>query len=99
MSQYRPIPKQFTESGWTLTLRERQGLVCLFERSKPGLNSKHYEVVRLRQLPAAKIMGNEVPAREAMPSNEAWGKDGFTYLTLEEAEQAFESLVNAAEPA
>lgn len=56
-----------------------------------------YEVIRITKRPARKatICGVEVQfeAKEAFPSPEKWGVEGWTYNTLEEAKKRFYSLL------
>jgi hypothetical protein len=80
----RLIPESFEKNGWQFRQIERRNQWALFERRKPG-GKPHYECVRIRSHNGFKIPGTETMAEpaEIYPSNETWGRDGFTLLSLE----------------
>lgn len=86
------IPETFSKSGWQFRQIERKGNLAIFERSKDE-GKPHYEVVKIRAHNGFKIPGTETMAEpaEVYPSDTAWGRDGFTYSTLDEARQKLES--------
>ena len=88
------IQSSFVSRGWHFDLLHRQGRVALFRKSRGGLAFKTYEVVRLRVYPAETIKGAEYPEREALPPSEAWGAEGWTCSSLEEAHRRFDRLIN-----
>jgi hypothetical protein len=69
-------------------------LVAIYSQSWKGLNnpSVAYEVVKIQKYPETEIFGNLVPAHEAMPGDEQWGKRGWTYTSKEKAFKKFEEL-------
>jgi hypothetical protein len=67
----------FTENVFSHELLQREGMVCLINRSKP--RHWHYEVVKLKVNPAGERFGKWYPEREVYPSNKEWGSYGFTY--------------------
>jgi hypothetical protein len=79
--QIKPIEFPFTWKGFVHELIERKGMVCLVKRSKDIY--WHYEVVKLRNLPANEAYGKHFPAHEHYPSPNEWGIDGFTFAAHE----------------
>ena len=69
-----------------------------FNKSIPLESATHssyaaYEVIVIRTLPAATIMGKDTPERESCPGNEQWGTSGWTYKTLNEAKIKMQDLL------
>jgi len=93
----RQLDFPFTKNGWTHELLRREGLVCLVRRHKKGGSSQHFEVVVLKEREertferAGSVL--TLKAQEVYPSNEEWGKYGFTYRSPKEAQKRFESLL------
>lgn len=83
----QPLPSQFRQDGFEFHLCERVDDVALFRKSKHGRDT--YEVVIIRRLPAGVVFAKEYPAREAMPSSETWGVQGWSLSTLERAREKF----------
>lgn len=90
----RPIDTHFTLRGFEMQQVKRHDNVAIYSQSRDG-HPLAWEVVVIRIAPAANICGNEYPEREIYPNDEAWGKRGWTCLTLEEAERRFEDVINA----
>jgi len=88
------IQPSFTERGFNFTLVERKGQIALYHRCKPG-GSGHWELVRLRVAAPTVIYGREYPEREVYPRSEAWGTDGFTFVSLELAKARFAEMAIA----
>jgi len=86
----------FVRDRFKHELVERQGLVCLVKRSKPG--HWHWEVVKLQIMPPSQFKGQSYPEREKYPGDEQWGTYGFTYLPtdLEIARKRYLSLKEGA---
>lgn len=84
----KTIPHTFTKNGWHFRQIERIGNLAIFERFKDAANS-HFEVVKIRAHNGFKIPGTDTMAEpaEIYPSDNAWGRDGFTLPNLEEARQ------------
>lgn len=71
-----PLPKTLTINGFKLTQEYRKGNVAIYAKSK-GAHTE-YEVVLVTVHP-----GN--PPFERYPSDMAWGTNGWSYPTLDEA--------------
>jgi hypothetical protein len=82
--------------GFSYTLLERAGRLCLFRKDKPSAEPPHppyhsFEVVVLQeQAPCTAQSGRQYPARLSMPPPEEWGTHGWTYNLEEDARAAFE---------
>ena len=49
-----------------------------------------YEVFKIKKSNTFTIKGSIIEAREATPPNEAWGRDGYSVRTLEDAYKKIE---------
>jgi hypothetical protein len=75
--------------------REREGDVAWYVRTSPS-GRRHHEVVIVQHRPACTIAGHSIPAHEAMPGSEQWGRYGWTYPDAEGAKIRFAATVTAA---
>jgi hypothetical protein len=93
----------FTKRGFRHELVARQGLICLVRRTRiypdGDTGPSHFEVVKLRQN-AERIApnGTLLPAAEACPSSESWGRNGWTYNTEARALYKYRLLVRRLDP-
>lgn len=90
----KPLDPAFTKSGWQFQQLRREGNTALFQRWKPEGLPPHYEVVRIRSHNGFKIPGTDKisdPA-EYYPGDTAWGRDGFTFVSMETAITKFDTL-------
>jgi ABC-type cobalamin/Fe3+-siderophores transport system ATPase subunit len=83
------LPTIFTYDGHNFRQLKRDGMVALYEKAPVEGGMEVYEVVIIRRHPAQKMFGKEYPEREAMPTSESWGKEGWTLATLERAREKF----------
>jgi hypothetical protein len=93
----------FTKRGFRHELVARQGLICAVRRTRIYPDGErgpsHFEVVRLRQANEwTAPNGQTVPAAENYPSNESWGKEGWTYRTEVDALREYRLLSTATAP-
>ena len=93
-----PIPLKLTHQGYTLTQIKREGMVCIYLKSKPGHSHDHYEVVKLGIGKPFTIKGKSYPLRETYPKDEDWGISVFTANTMGQAMIQFKSLQATQEP-
>jgi len=54
----------------------------------------HYELWRIRIKKGGTYKGKDFPTREVMPPTESWGRDGFTYLRLDDCLTDFAKRAN-----
>jgi len=87
------LPQQFKKTGFQFTQVKRDGLIALFSKRKPQHSKDNFEVVMIQQHGEYFIGGVTIPAREALPSSNSWGRDGFTYTTLDAAQKKFDQLM------
>jgi len=94
MEQIRRVPEQFSKNGLPYKLIQRNEHVALC--GVGGIfypNDFHYEVIRIIQVPEKEIMGRIIPAHEAIPGNELFGKEGSRCIVdLHSAEEYFREL-------
>ena len=75
------------QAGWTLNQIDRVGDLAIYAKTFPGGLIHSYEVIKVRkESEKAFPNGRVTPAHEAYPSSESWGEDGWTYMTLKEAQ-------------
>lgn len=89
----KTLPTDFKSKGFLFHQVKRVGDVALFERKRPDWRAPQYEVVRVRKYPTYEIGGVTVEAHEAMPPDEAFGKEGWNLATEARAEEIFEREV------
>lgn len=92
---FRPLGTTFVKNTYHYELIIRDGNWAIFkQRLRPGVGELAYEVIRIRVAPACVIQGRLIEAREVGPSNEAFGRDGFTYPTLTQAKAKLHEMVS-----
>lgn len=91
----KPLPLEFESGGFQYRQLRRVGDVVLLEQSQSHWRRPRYEVCIVRKRPDRKIAGKCIPARECLPSSEAWGTYGWTYQYLEKAEARFRQIVES----
>ena len=79
--------------GFEFKLINREGDAALFEKFKPGITTRLFEVV-IVQRSADHIgpRGDLILAHEHMPSSEQWGTHGWSYSNLDDAMRKFSAL-------
>lgn len=79
--------------GYTFTQIDRKGDIALYAKRRGVRSAATYEVFRVRSMPFSRFPdGRELPEREAMPADENWGTDGWSYQRIEDAHRKFEVL-------
>ena len=89
---YKLQPPEFRRRGFRHNLIERLGEIAIYRQRKSGLPDA-FEVVRIQKREAFSLFDKDYPATETYPRDEAWGVDGFTYRSLDEAERKFAELI------
>lgn len=88
------LATEFTKLGWNHQQITRRDNIAIYKRWKEGGLDPHYEVIRVKSHNGFKIPGTDQmsdPA-EYYPGENAWGKDGFTCMTWNEAMDKFVDL-------
>lgn len=84
----RTIPHTFTKIGWTFTQINRRGHIAIFSRWKDPAKP-HMEVIRIRTHNGFPLPdGTRAEPGEIYPSDNQWGRDGFTFSGKDMAERA-----------
>ncbi len=93
MSEYLPLPTVFTKGEFHFSQVMRFGDLALFSKVKsaPAHKSGSFELIVVQKRASWEVGGKTIPAREAYPSSEQWGTQGWTYRDLETAKQKFEA--------
>ena len=90
----RILPTTFRSDDFDLEQLRREGDIALFVKRKPPFKFKSYEVVIIQKRDQVTWPNGQItPAHEAMSSSRDWGKYGWTFQTLEDAELRFKTLV------
>lgn len=91
-----PLEQNIKSQGFLLTQIKRCGNIAIYERTNIDTGSKHYEVIRINKV--KKLIDfdtrtySETDFIEKYPSNEMFGKNGWYYKTLSQAEVQFNIL-------
>jgi hypothetical protein len=94
MPRYQP---NYTRHGIDFTVIQRTGNICLLEGTYQHTPDLHtYEVHRLRMKPAHPDSVDAGQLILCAPSESEWGRHGFTYMSLEDAQKKFKALAEEA---
>ena len=87
----------FTKGPWFHTQLVRNGKTAIYERWKEDDRSVvalHYEVVIFQPPTTTKLPdGRAYTRQESYPPSSQWGRAGWTFRTLEEAQAKFATLL------
>jgi hypothetical protein len=88
----------FSDARFAYAQIERQGMVCIYTQTHKESGVVRYEVVRLH-IQAAHTWPNGVttPEKEAYPASGAWGREGWTYFTLPDAQAQMRAVLARGE--
>ena len=99
----KPMPLTFVKNTFAYEQVLRDGQIAIYKQrlnataDKPVRGCLAYEVVKIREKEESVMFGNVVEAHEYGPSNEDFGRWGFSYPDLDRAKTKFHALVAAAE--
>jgi hypothetical protein len=88
----KPLPTKFRSAGYDFQVVERNDKYALLSKTKGGMPAL-WEVVEVQKHEDYTIAGNLIPAHEAMPGNELWGKAGWSPANEELARKRFKLLM------
>jgi len=86
-----PIRIEYKKNGYTWRQIDRNAHVAMYT------NGTHFEVFKIKHVKAGEVFGAQQPAHEAVPGNEEWGVNAFTYMSEAPARQRFISLTHKCE--
>lgn len=89
-------PEIFYRSGFTHRLMKQEGRICLYSLTKRGRMS--YEVVRLQSPSKDNPLTGRKHGVLYLPSSSMWGREGWSYNDLKEAERKYSSLILLTSP-
>ena len=93
-----PFPLTFGKNTFFYEQVIRNGQIAIYkQRLRPGAGCLAFEVIIIRKKEESVMFGKTVEAHEIGPSNEEFGRWGFSYPDLERAKAKFHALVAAAE--
>jgi hypothetical protein len=88
--------KNFTKNTFFYEQVKRIGNLAIYkQRLEEGRGCLAYEVIYIRRRKETLLFDNIMPATEYGPSNEEFGRFGFSFPTLETAEKRFLELINS----
>jgi hypothetical protein len=87
------LPLRFKKNGFLYWQVCRSDRAAIYEQKLiNGQARVYYEVWRIRVLQPRVFKGVSYPQREAAPSNADWGRYGWTFYTLGEAQEKYDQL-------
>jgi len=90
---FKTIPASFTKKGFNYQLVKREGDVAIYSQTwKEGTNTR-YETVKIGRHNGYSMGGSYIEPSETYPGSSLWGISGWTYCSLEEAENKFQKLI------
>lgn len=89
----QPVDVTFDLGNYRHTQIARTGDIAVYRQEHKQALVSRYEVVRIREMPEHTWPNGAVtPEHEYYPSASAWGREGWTCFTLEEAQALALSL-------
>lgn len=91
---HKPLKTEFRKDQFNFTQVSKDGDVAIYEKTKPSFTKSIYEVILIIRHNGYVIGGSNVEPSECYPSSESFGRNGWTYPTLEMAQAKAQSLVS-----
>ena len=88
------VVSTFTDRTFRYEQIAREGMVAIYTQTHKESGVVRYEIVRLH-IQAAHTWpnGTTTPEKEAYPPSTAWGRRGWTFLRLQDAEAQMQTLL------
>lgn len=86
---------EFSQNGFNFKQVARDGVVAVYEKTKPSMRFPSFEVVKIGMSREREAFGVKFEAGETYPSNESWGDRGWTCQTKESAFKKMDEWVEA----
>lgn len=94
------LPIETEKNGFQFTQIERNDTAAIYRQHRGSIVSTvAFEVWKIRIAPEGDVFGKHYPEREVPPSNEDFGTWGWTFGTIEDARNKYQSLTHPAEAA
>ena len=90
----KTLEKTFTSKQFNHNQIKRIGNLAIYKRGKPEHKTDHYEVIKITSHNGYVIAGQHIAPSEVYPGASMWGVNGFTCLTIEDAEKKFKELLS-----
>lgn len=90
----KKIPDEYIRKPFTCTLIRREKHVALYSQTHPEGKTKRYEVVVVRTRTKDNDFTGTKAGDEYLPSPEEWGTYGWTYTSIEDAEERVKELLS-----
>jgi hypothetical protein len=91
MIEHKPLKESFSKYGFDFKMIKRTKKKAIFEQSVKD-KVFAYETILVSRHNGFSLAGNYIEPSETYPSSSEWGTKGFTYKTLEEAEEKYKEL-------
>lgn len=89
----KTLPHKLRKHGFNYTQVLRGKRSCIYEQ-EISLKTIFYEVFLIKVMPERRINSKILPAKEAFPHNEAFGRWAWAYNTFDRAKEKFDELEN-----
>jgi len=89
--EYKQLKESFSKYGFDFEMIKRTKKKAIFKQSK-GKKTFAYEVILISKHDGFHLGENYIEPSETYPCNSEWGTKGFTFKTLEEAEEKYKTL-------
>lgn len=91
MIEHKPLKETFAKYGFDFKMVKRTKKKAIFEQSKRN-KVFAYEVILISKHNGFSLADVYIEPSETYPSTSEWGTKGFTFKTLEEAEEKYREL-------
>lgn len=88
----RILEKSFDRKGFRYEQVYRKENRAIYTQTIPDVGSLTYEVIVIKSHNGYEIAGTQILPSEVYPSSNQWGDTGWTYQTLEQAQNKMKQL-------
>jgi hypothetical protein len=89
--QHKPLRETFSKYGFDFKMIKRTKKKAIFAQNK-GNKTYNYETILISKHDGFYLGENYIEPSETYPCNSEWGVKGFTFKTLEKAEEKYRTL-------
>lgn len=89
----KKLQKEFKKYGENFSQVVRKNGFAIYSRSSNG-KVTNYEVIKINKHNGYSLGGNLIEAAEVYPGSSLWGKQGWTCVSLNKAEDRLDDLIN-----